>query len=866
MPLSSQAAIECDHCGLPVPDGLVEPHADTQFCCRGCAAAYSLIHAHGLQRYYTMAQTGTARAASGDRSLRYAELDRDAFVERHTTEGPNGQRTATLGLEGIHCAACIWLLERLPRVAPGVIEARVDWRRATITVRWSTKQTSLSAIAEAIDGLGYRPHPLRRDTTAQRHRAEDRRRLVAIGVAFAAAGNNMLIAGSLYLGLFTYMDAGVTQLLRIASCAVGLVSLAWPGREFFRGAWAALRSKTPHMDLPVALALLVGGVAGVVNTVRGHGELYFDTLSVLVLLLLVGRFIQVRQQRHAAAALEVLYRMTPRVAHKLVEGGFADVPADVLEPGDVVRVCAEEVIPGDGTVVGGQSSVDAQVLTGESMPVAVREGDTVAAGTVVRGTRLQIRIDAVGEDTRMGRVLALVERSSQARPAIVAAANRIGGWFVLTVLGLSLATLVTWLAVDAGVAVDHAVALLIVACPCALALATPLAVAVALGRAARRGILIKGGDVLQRLATPGTIWLDKTGTLTEGRVRVVQWHGDDRTAAMVAALQRHSAHPIARAFVQWVQWGQSAQRASSERPCDEVTDVVQQSGGIQGVVSGRRVVVGNAAFVQQHCAAAVAGELRRATDRLLAATQSPVFVAVEGHIVAVAGIGDPLRPDARRALDELRRRGWTLGILSGDHPAIVTALGRTLGIPASRALGGLLPEDKVTHVRAGGAASAALQRGQTASSRAPVVMVGDGINDSAALAAASVGVAVHGGAEASLQAAPVYLGRPGLGGLLDLLDASHRTMRAIRRNFAISLAYNAVAVGLAMAGLVSPLVAAVLMPLSSISVVALSLSLRLGPMRQADESRSPEAQGDADFDRAAPLPSSTSIVPAGVSP
>lgn len=755
-----------------------------------------------------MSEGPATRAATGDRALRYAELDREAFVERTTTLHPDGERSVTLGLDGIHCAACIWLLERLPRVVPGVVEARVDFRRSTIAVRWRDDEVTLSRIAEGIASLGYRPHPLRTDDRAARRRAADRRRLIAMGVAFAAAGNNMLIAGSLYLGLFSYMDGEIEQLLRWATCLVGLVSLAWPGRTFFVGAYNALRSRTPHMDLPVALGLAVGGLAGVINTLRGTGELYFDTLSVLVFLLLVGRWIQLRQQRHAAAALEVLYRVTPRTAHKLVEGGFAEVPAEVLQPGDVVAVAAGASVPADGTVIAGSSSVDEQVLTGESTPVAVAPGSKVAAGSVNVGARLQINVDAVGEDTRMGKVLALVEQ--QHRPRIVQLADRIGGWFVIVVLSLSTLTFAGWLAVEPSAAVDHAVALLIVACPCALALATPLAIAVALGRAARRKILIKGGDALQRLSTPGSIWLDKTGTLTEGRMAVVAWHGDASVAGAVAALERHSTHPVARALVHW---GQA--RADGVEPA--VTDVEQRQGGVIGVVEGRTIAVGNAPFVSEHIGAVIDLPTRSTAGELLEQGASPVYVALEGRIVAVAGVGDPLRTDARAAVDELTRRGWTVGILSGDHPDIVAGIGRTLGLPEGRVHGGLHPEDKVRWVA---------DHGPDAP---PTVMVGDGVNDSAALAAASVGIATRDGAEASLQAAPVYLGRPGLSGVIELLDASAATMRGIRRNFVVSLAYNAIAVALAATGHISPLVAAILMPISSLSVVALSLSLRFGP-------------------------------------
>ncbi len=804
--MSLTPSTACTHCGLPIADASRE--ADARFCCHGCRTAHALIVEHGLESFYRHAAGDDRRAAAiGDGPPpSYRDLDRARFVRAHTTETATGQREATLGIEGMHCAACVWLLEKLPRVVPGVIEARVNWRRASMRVRWQTDRTSLSAIAEATAGLGYRPHPeVARPRDRDAH--ANQRQLVRLGVAFAAAGNNMLIALSLYLGMFSMMAEPVVQLLRGASCLVGVVSLLGPGRVFFVGAWAALRSRTPHMDLPVALGLAVGGIAGMVNTVTGHGEVYFDTLSALVFLLLLGRYIQARQQRRAAALVEVLYSVTPRTARRVVQGEVIDVPALALEPGDCVEVRAGDVVPADGTVLHGRSAVDHKVLTGESRPRGVGPGASLAAGAINLQAALTVRVDATGEDTRMGRILAEVEPSGGPRAKVVRLADQIGGWFVLTVLVAAILTLAGWLVVDATVAVDHAVALLIVACPCALALATPLAISVGIGRAARSQILIKGGDVLQRLATPGRLWLDKTGTLTQGCMSVVKWDGDSSVIGQVAALQRHSSHPVARALVEY-----GAGRGHQEQP--EVTDVDQSMrGGIEGSVDGRRVVVGNAPFVEARVNGPLPPAVLRAAIQMVARVASPVFVAVDGRVVAVAGVGDPLRPEAASVVGRLRDRGWEIGILSGDHPDVVAHVGRALGLPEARCHGGLLPQDKVAYARE--------QDGGLTT-----VMVGDGVNDSAALAAATVGIAVREGAESGLDAAPVYLGSPGLEGLVELVDGSRSTLRTIRRNFAVSLAYNAVSIGLAAFGLIGPLLAAVLMPLSSLSVVGMSLALR----------------------------------------
>jgi P-type Cu2+ transporter len=448
--------------------------------------------------------------------------------------------------------------------------------------------------------------------------------------------------------------------------------------------------------------------------------------------------------------------------------------------------------------------VDQGILTGESRPVPTDVDDEVAAGTLNLSAAVAMHVETVGRHTRIGQVAEIVESAASRRPAIVQWADSIGATFVMIVIGVASATFATWLVVDPSRAVDHTVALLIVACPCALGLATPLALSVAVARAAKRRILIKGGDVLQRLSKPGTIWLDKTGTLTMGAMSVVQWVGDTSIRPTVAALERHATHPVARALVAYAE-------ASGDPNASEPDEVRQSDqGGIVGLFGDREIVAGSRRFLASRDVAFDPSLLAHA-QTMVAAGHAPVFISDRGVAVAVAALGDPLRPDAPSAIERLRRDGWRVGIASGDHPDIVREVGRTLGLPAERCLGGLTPQDKVDLI---------------SGSPEGAVMVGDGVNDSAALAAASVGIATHEGAEASLRAAPVYLGRPGLHGVLELLAASRSTMRTIRRNLGVSLIYNGLAVGLAAGGLINPLVAAVLMPLSSLSVVGSSLLTR----------------------------------------
>jgi Cu2+-exporting ATPase len=773
-----------------------------------------MIHGSGLDRYYRLREDAVADAEPARTTDRqYGELDDPVFRELYYQSADDGTVATELYLEGVHCAACVWLVEKLPQVVPGVLECRLEIRRSLVHVRWDDDRVKLSRIARSLDSLGYPPHPARDVQAREMRRREDHRFLIRIGVAAACAGNVMTLSFALYGGVFTGIEAQYSQLFRWASMVFGLVALAWPGSLFFRGAWAALRTRTAHLDLPIALGLLAGGIAGSINAVLGRGEIYFDSLTMLVFLLLVGRWIQGRQQRWASDAIELLFSLTPTSARRIEEDQVRQVPIEAIRPGDLVEVRAGESIPTDGTLAEGRTRIDESLLTGESLPTTASAGDRVHAGTLNLGSRITMRVDAVGERTRVGRLMRLVEQCSQQRAAIVEFADRVAGWFVIVVITLALLTFAGWLWWRPSQAIDHAVALLIVTCPCALGLATPLAVTVALGRAAKRGILIKGGQVLEYLARGGRLVLDKTGTLTAGRTTLVRWVGDRSVGLQVAALESHSAHPIAQALVDAFPESESSSAAAELL----VQDVQQTTGGgLAGRVQGRWMVVGSPAYVRS-AGIAVDASLAAAETELIAEGATPVLVGVEGRCVALAGLNDPIREDVEASLRKLASRGWQPEILSGDHPDVVRSVALQLGIPAERAIGGASPELKLQTIQ-----HAMQESGQ----REPVVMVGDGVNDAAALSAASVGIAVHGGAEASLAAADVYLSRPGLAPIVELTDASRNTLRTIRRSLAVSLCYNAIAATLAMAGLIGPLVAAILMPISSFTVLTLAYASR----------------------------------------
>ena len=782
----------CDHCGLDVPSRREQGDGGERFCCAGCEVAYAVINEHGLGAYYDFTVRRDDRVRASGRA--YEEFDHAAFAELYVRDRDDGFAEIDLYLEHVHCASCVWLVERASLSVPGVRSAELDVGRSRARIVWDRSETTLSSVARFLDSLGYIPHPFRGVRAERERRNEDRAALIRIGVAGAIAGNVMMIALAMYAGWFGGIEPEFERYFRWWSLALTTPALVWPGRVFFRSAWGAVRRGALHMDVPVAVAIAAGFAHGAVNTVRDAGPVYFDGVATLIFLLLVGRFFQQRAQRAAVDATELMSSIAPASA-RVVDGDVVrTVPASSLLPGNVFEARTGDTIAADGVVESGTSWMNLSLLTGESQPESVTPGSAVFAGTVNISGPLRIRVTGVGESSRLGAILRDLEASARRRSPVVQLADRMAGVFVALVLALAAITAGIWLVRDSARAIDNAIAVLIITCPCALALATPLAFTAAIGRAARRGILIKGGDALETLAGTGTLLLDKTGTVTEGRLAIVEWIGDSAVQPLVAALERHSRHPVGEALV----------RAWAHGPLPIASDVVERmDGGIAGLVAGHQLAVGTSAFARTHLA-----------DRSAALPEAPVdataaFVVVDGVPRGVAALADPLRSDAAASVHALRAAGWRVELLSGDGAGPVRRAARMLAVPDELAQGNATPESKRRYV-------------ELTMTRGAVVMVGDGANDAGAMAAATVGVGVHGGAEACLATADIYTARPGLAALVELVTGARRTMRLVRLGIVLSLAYNVVGAGLAVAGMLDPLIAAVLMPVSSVGVVMLA--------------------------------------------
>jgi len=807
------AAVACAHCGLEVPKARRTEDGSLLFCCTGCEQVHALIQQWGYGEFYRFAgQSGAPLEPARVSGRQFGELDDPRLLSELSDPLAEGRCRTRLYLEGVHCAACVWLVEKLPEAVPGVDSVRLHLGSSVAEVVWDPARVALSRIGQALDRLGYTPHVHRAGRLQEARRREDRASLVKLGVAAACAMNLMFLHGALYAGERSGMASPFESYFRWVSLGVALPVMLYSARPFYQAAWAGLRSRVVHIDLPIALALAVAYLASAANTVRGSGPIWFDSMSMLVAALLGARQVQRSAQRAALERADSLRGVAFVEFARRLTGEGLDSPAvevDVhrLAPGDRVEVRSGEIVPVDGVVLAGRSSLDNAVLTGESAPCPVAEGASVSAGATNLGARLVVRVDAAGAKTRVGALFAVVEEALSRRPAVIRQSDRLARWFVWGVFGLGAVAGLVALPLGADVALQRVVALLVVACPCGVALSVPLALWVALTRAARSGIYVKNPDALQKLRRVSHALLDKTGTLTQGRVALVRWEGRPEVLDLARALEEQSAHAVATAF--------AATAASRPRAVRSVADVREEAGlGIAGVVDRRSVLVGNRSHLTS-AGVVVPPDVEARAAALAGEGLSPVFVAVDGRAEGVAGLGDAVREDARRTVDALRARGIRVIVLSGDHPAVVARVAAGLGLAAADARGGLTPEAKRDFVAA---LTAAPGR------RGSVLVVGDGVNDAAALALADVGVAVHGGTGASIVAADVVLTREGTAPLLDLLDGARSVFRVIGRNLGLSVAHNAVASMLAVLGLVGPLLAAVLMPASSL-VVTLSSAL-----------------------------------------
>ncbi|MGE4112405.1 MAG: heavy metal translocating P-type ATPase, partial [Burkholderiales bacterium] len=719
--------------------------------------------------------------------------------------GPdNAVKEAALLIDGVTCAACVWLIEqRLARLS-GVHTATLNYATRRARLRWDSRITTLGAILRAVAELGYSAQPYDGNRAESRLQRDRRVLLWRLFIAGFGMMQVMMYAIPVYIAEGA-MTPDIEQLMRIASLLLTLPVALWSAMPFYAGAWRDLRTRRVGMDVPVALGIVIAFVASLWATWTASGQVYFDSLCMFVFLLLGARFLEMTAQAKAADSQERLVRLVPASAERLLAwpGDATErVAAVSLQPGDFLRVRPGASIPADGVVVDGGSAVDEALLTGESRPVPKRTGDAVSGGSVNLDGMLTLRVTRAGDDTVLAGIVRLMDRAQSTKPRIAQVADRVAQWFVAALLVLTAGVFAAWWQVDASRALWVAVSMLVVTCPCALSLATPAALTAATGAAYRAGVLVTRGTALETLARATHFVFDKTGTLTTGRmtlagIRLLAGETRGRCLAFAAALESQSEHPIGRALVR---------AAAGVHPL--ATGACNFPGqGIEGSVGGRRLRIGTLQFV--------AGLHSQAMPDLPVEAVSGAVITVamgdEQGWLALFLLDDVPRADAPDVVRALTEAGVEVVLLSGDHPAQVARAAAELGIRDAR--GGATPAGKLAQVKE-------LQR-----NGAIVAMIGDGINDAPVLAQAQVSIALRSGTDLAQSAADVVLMDERLGAIVDARRHARRTLRVIHQNLAWAVAYNAVALPLAVAGLVTPLLAAAGMSASSLLVVANALRL-----------------------------------------
>lgn len=761
----------CRHCGV-ISDG--------EFCCSGCEAVFNTLNALGLNEYYRWREAKSAAPAP--------LCDSDAISDEFRNISFGSELTAqyTFEIVGIHCAGCLWLLERISEIQPGIIRSSLNASTGELTVLFRPAEVSLQAIVRLLVRLGYPPRSPKENASAEFTGKKD---LLPIGVAGFAAMNTMMLAVSLFEGFFTGIDASVASVFRWVSLALSLPAVLWAGLPLYRHALKALAVGKIHIELPMTIAIFAAFVLSAANTFLERPYVYYDSVCLLIFLLLVSRLLQERALRAARRGARIGWALLPAQVQILDDGRRSQSRIEDLVVGDFVIVSAGERVPADGVLVEGESSIDRSILTGESRPESIREGAEVSAGALNLTMEIVVRVTAVGDSSRVGKLIRELRQRDQEKGELDRFTDFVGRWYLV---GLAIAAVATVFVHRASSinALEAVLTLFIVTCPCALAFSVPTLYGLTIGAAARQGILVKSQRILNDLVHVRSVFLDKTGTLTEGnfQLRNEEWYCAERDTSMrvlatMTSLQPR--HPVSRAL----------RAAYGITFLEPLSSQHVPGRGVEAQIAGDQWRLGAPGW---------AGEVSAEIDQ---SSETIVFLARNEKVVAKFTFGDRIKNSSAQALRFLSASGRSVAVLSGDRQATVFSVVEELGAQNISAFGSLNPEEKAEIV---------------AQSKSSSVFIGDGVNDVLALRAADIGIALAGGLEATVEAADVVLSSGSLEKVVELWLAAERTRRVILFSLFLSLVYNVTAAGITISGGMNPLVAAFLMPTSSLAVISLS--------------------------------------------
>ena len=801
----------CYHCGLPVNDKnrvvKIIQKKEQAFCCHGCSTVCEMIYDSGLEGFYQRTPDGQLLAPPPEPPQESKLYDIDE-IQSEFVHDMGDTRDIHLIVEGIHCSACVWLIERSLSKLPGILDIKVNLANKRLFIHWNNTQTKISNIIEHLGNIGYAATPFNPETAESSIQKQNRSLLLRMAFAAFTMMNLLWISIALYNGA----DEGeFKSLFQWVGFALATPTLLYSGWPFLRGAYTGIRHLNLTMDAPIAIGSVTTYSYSVFVTLSNTsvGEVYYDTVVNFIFVILVGRFLEAKSKRHAVAATQRLMDLQPRVANVIRDNETHIVPIRAIQQNETIIIKPGDKIPVDGIVITGDSSVDESLLSGESAAVKKVTGDTLSAGTVNLNNALTVKVTATLRNTSLGKIISLVEEAQASKAPIQCIADRIVPWFVAITLSLATFTFLFWFNDGIEIALLTSTSVLIITCPCAFGLATPMSIAVASGLAARNGLLIKNGAVLEYLSSINHFVFDKTGTLTEGKMRVKEIfsHNDaSNVLTKVAHLESLSEHSIAKAIMQ------EAKEKHHAIDSTKVSNFKNSPGyGVTGILDNESIFVGNTKWLEKNSIKLNSGFIEQA-HTLESQGISCVQIGINNIHIGFIAIADQLRADAKQLIESLRQTGIELTLLSGDKKAVAESIANELG--GMNVIAEVLPSEK----------DKVIQKLQAQGQK--VAMIGDGVNDAPALIRSDVGIAIGSGTDVSMESADIVLLSTELDKIRLASALSRRTLRTIRQNISMSIAYNIIMIPLAMMTFVTPLFAAIAMPLSSLAVIGNAARIR----------------------------------------
>ncbi len=769
---------KCDHCAQKV----IIPirHEDKTFCCEGCKTVFTILKEHKLDSYYSLRETSGKEtfATVEETNQKYQYLDHAEFLNKYAHKEKKYLKMAFY-LENIHCVACLWLIEKLPSFEIGVIGSRLNMSKSTVEITID-ERTSFSKIAKKLEVLGYPPHPILEDGLAKKlQEKEDQKDLIRIAISFFCTGNIMLLAFSVYAGA----EGIIKQYFDWISFFLFLPVALYTAKPFYISAFLALKNRVFSIDLPIVIALLLGGSLSFINVLDHGKHIYFDSLTTLIFLLLTSRFILKKSQQKGLAASEISNFFTNIIANRIdAQGNEEEVFANFLEIDDKILIKPGETIPTDSRIYQGESSTNNSLITGEILPQKVKVGDMLFSGTVNLDQNLYATVLKSPTDSKLGQILSNVEKGWNKKTKIMTISDKIAHYFVSIVLSIAILVFLYWLYLgNPYEAFIRSLTLIIITCPCALGLATPLSLTLTLARLAKLGIIIKDELVIEQTNLVKNIFFDKTGTLTQGKFQVTKWEEltSENHASIIYALESKTTHPIAKSIIQYLRLSHSHE--IKELKLENYEEILAK---------GPRALYNDTVY-----------EIKPITPENNIVTAIGLFR--DKKLVTKIFLEDGLKENAAKIISKLQSMNFNIKIVSGDNEAVVSKIASELKISPENTYSQMKPDDKLELVK----------------NSEHVMMLGDGANDAMSLSSADVGVAVHGSVDISLRASNVFITDSNLDKVFALIIASKETINLIKRNLIFSLFYNIIGCTLALLGLISPLLAAILMPLSSLTVL-----------------------------------------------